>query len=233
MTALASAVADGPPVTVPPLLRRRFGSPGADAVLRATFVVVLAAIPLVALVPQAAVFIPLVLSTLWLRGPLSGVFPIGLEPVLMAYGAAYAPWLVTLVAACASAYAELLSLHLLRGVVSLRWLERLRGGIRGSRVMKLFERRPFLAVALTALSPVPDYITRTLAAVSGYSVTRYVIADTLGRTPKLFIPAALGAALRLPAGLLLAVFAGSLVAGITMTVIRWRGLRRRPAGEAT
>lgn len=231
MTALASAAIEGAPVRVPPLLRRRFGSPGADAVLRATLVLVLGAIPLVAFVPQAAVFIPLVLSTLWLRGPLSGVFPIGLEPVLMAYGAAYAPWLVTLVAAGASAYAELISLYLMRGMVGLRWLERMRGGVRASRVMKLFERRPGIAVALTALSPVPDWITRTLAAVSGYPVARYVIADTLGRTPKLFIPAALGAALHLPTGLLLGVFAGSLVAGITVTVVRWRLLRR--TGEAS
>jgi uncharacterized membrane protein YdjX (TVP38/TMEM64 family) len=175
---------------------------------------------------QWAGLVPLALTTLWMRGPLSGAIPVGLEPVLMLYGRIYPPWLVTLVAAGASAIAEAVSLRLMRGMFGLSMLERVRHSVHGSKVMRQFERRPQLAIAFTALSPVPDWITRTLAAVSRYPIGRYVLADTIGRLPKLFIPAALGMVLPIPERLLFAVTIGSIAIGAVVVGARlWRGRR--------
>mgnify|MGYP001576763256 CR=1 FL=1 len=229
MTAVGSSVRVVPvaAMRVPAILAQRLGNREWDAALRATAVVGLAAIPIVQWVPQAAPLIPLVLTTLWMRGPLSAFIPAGLEPVLMLYGRLYPAWLVTLVAAAASAYAEILSLHLVRGVMDLRALGRVRLGVNGSRLMRLFQRRPALAVAVAAVSPIPDWITRTLAAVSRYPAARYVAADTLGRLPKLFIPAALGAVLNVPAGWLLGLSAGSVVFGAGAGTWKWWHSKRR------
>ena len=155
MTAVGSSVRVVPvaAMRVPAILAQRLGNREWDAALRATAVVGLAAIPIVQWVPQAAPLIPLVLTTLWMRGPLSAFIPAGLEPVLMLYGRLYPAWLVTLVAAAASAYAEILSLHLVRGVMDLRALGKVRLGVNGSRLMRLFQRRPALAVAVAAVSP--------------------------------------------------------------------------------
>lgn len=206
---------------------RRIGTPGVDAVLRATGIAGLVAIPIIVLVPSASAFVPLVLSTLWLRGPISGFIPVGLEPLLMAYGASYPAWLVTLIAAGASAYAEFVSMHVVRGVVDLPRLASMSNRLQGSRVMRLFERRPLLAIALTAVSPIPDYITRSLAAVSRFPIGRYVAADTIGRLPKLFVPAAIGATLHIPASWLIGTVVGSLALGALLAFGKWRHMRSR------
>jgi len=203
------------------LVRRRFGTAEWDAALRATAVVGLIAIPFVVLVPGVEPLIGLALTTLWLRGPAAGVMPVGLEPVLMLYGRMYPAWLVTLVAACASAYAEFLSLQLVRGVMAMRMLERVQHSVQGSRVMRLFNRSPAAAVAIAAVSPIPDWITRTLAAVARYPSRRYVLADTIGRIPKLWIPAALGSVVAIPRSWLVATAVASIVLGGAAGIWKW------------
>jgi len=215
------------------LLRRRFGSREADAVLRATLVAALAALPVIWLVPGSEPFVLLALTTFWFRGPLGMFSFVGLEPVLMLYGRLYPPWLVTAVAATASVYTEIFSLHLVRGVMALRLMDRLQHSVRGSRLMRLFNRRPAIAIAVAAVSPVPDWVTRTLGAVSRYPARRYVTADTIGRLPKFFIPAALGSILVIPAGWLVALAAGAMGVGLAAGVVRMVGMRGQGAGSRT
>jgi uncharacterized membrane protein YdjX (TVP38/TMEM64 family) len=210
--------------------RRRLGTPEWDAALRATGVVGLLAIPIVTFVRGSEPLIGLVLATLWMRGPASAFIPAGLEPVLMLYGRLYPAWLVTLVAAAASAYAEILSLHLVRGVMATRLFGRLRATVQGSRMMRLFERRPALAIAIAAASPIPDWITRTLAAVARYPARRYVLADTIGRLPKLWIPAALGTVIAIPDGWLVGAAIGSIAVGGVAGIWKWWNVKRTQAG---
>lgn len=208
------------------LLLRRFGSPEWDLALRATGMVGVFAIPVLLFVPGAEPMLGLVLATLWMRGPASAFIPAGLEPVLMLYGRHYPVWQVTLVAAGASAYAEVLSLHLVRGVMAARLLDRARRSVQGSRVMPLFNRYPAATIAITAVSPIPDWITRTLAAVSGYPTRRYVVADTLGRLPKIWIPAALGTVIAIPNSWLVAISVGSIGIGGTVGIWKWWRMKR-------
>lgn len=171
---------------------RQLGNAGWDIVVRGSGLIALIAIPVVLLIPQSESLTILTLATIWMRGPASALMPVGLEPVLMLFGRLHPPLLVAVVAALGSAYAEVLSLHLARGVLDLRRLHQVRGSIQGSRMMRLFNRSPFLAVWFSALSPIPDWITRTLAAAARYPAARYVLADTIGRFPKLWAAAALG-----------------------------------------
>ncbi len=217
------------PATTTATRQRRFGGAAADAMLRATGGAGLAAILVLLLIPGSAVMIPLVVATLVFRGPITGIVPLGLEPVLMFYGQLYPAWLVMLVAAGASAYAEIFSQHVVRGMVSLPLLTGVRNRLLTCRVMHLFQRRPAIAVAITALSPVPDSITRVLAATARYPVGRYVVADTIGRLPKLFLPAALGSALHLPTPWLAGTVAGSC--GFGAAVLLLRRIRARTAGN--
>jgi uncharacterized membrane protein YdjX (TVP38/TMEM64 family) len=206
--------------------QRRFGTPEWDAALRATGVVGLVAIPFVLFVPGVEPLIVLALTTLWFRGPAAGVMPVGIEPLLMLYGRHYPVWVVTLVAACSSAYAEILSLHLMRGVMATRLLARLQRSVQASRMMRLFNRSPAAAIAIAAVSPFPDWITRTLAAVARYPAWRYVLADTIGRLPKLWVPIALGTVVGIPDGWLVGLAAGSLVFGAVAGMWHWRSMQR-------
>ena len=219
----------------PVILTRRFGNADWDAALRATGVVGIAAIPLVLLVPRAEALVMLVLAVLWLRSPAAAFSMIGLEPLLMLYGRLYPVWLVVLVATAASVVVEVISLHVMRGVMAMKLLERVRGHVRGSRLMRLFARRPAAAVAFAAFSPIPDWVTRSIGAVAGYPIGRYVAADTVGRLPKIWIPVALGSVIGLPANGLLAVSVGSVTLGAVAAVIHYRLAtrpRRHPPGRA-
>ncbi len=150
----------------------------------------------------------------------------------MIYGQHYSPWLVAGVAAAASAYAEVVSQHLVRGMLDLSVLGRARQRLSTSRMMRLFHRRPALAIGITALSPVPDTLTRVLAAAARYPVGRYVLADTIGRFPKLFLPAALATTLH-PSPALLLMIVGASSQGASCCVLvneasSSRSLRRSP-----
>jgi len=224
--AVACPPATGAPVMHVSLLNRRFGSRELDAALRATGVVGLIGIPIMLFVPGAEALVGLVLATLWMRGPASAFLPVGLEPVLMLYGRLYPAWQVALVAGGASACAEVISLHLVRGVMAMRLLGRARDSVQGSRMMGLFNRQPAAAVALAAISPIPDWITRTLAAVARYPAWRYVLADTLGRLPKLWLPAALGTVIAIPDRWLAGVAVGTMVFGGAAGLWKWWRLKR-------
>ena len=217
---------DHPACRAASLLLRRLGNDEWDRVLRATAMIGLTGIPVVAFIPEAGPLMGLVIATMWMRGPASVLIPVGLEPVLMLYARIYPPLLVALVATAASAYAEYVSIELFRGVVGLSQMEGIRGSVQGSRAMRWFARAPILAIAFTALSPIPDAVTRTIAAVARYPVRRYVLADTIGRFPKIWIAAALGARLHIPAGLLVGTAIGSgLVAACVLLCRRKAGRR--------
>jgi uncharacterized membrane protein YdjX (TVP38/TMEM64 family) len=211
----AAGALAAPRLTIPivTLLRRRFGSADWDAALRATGVVGIIAIPFVLLVPRAEALVMLVLAVLWLRSPAAAFSMIGLEPLLMLYGRLYPVWLVVAVATAASIVVEIISVRVMRGVMAMRLLEQVRGHVRGSRLMALFQRRPAVAIAVAALSPVPDWVTRSIGAVARYPIGKYVLADTIGRLPKIWIPVALGSIIILPAKLLLAISTGSVGLG--------------------
>lgn len=179
------------------------------------------------LAPPVRPWVPLVLSVLWFRGPIGFLLPVGLEPVLMEYGASHPLVAVVAITAVASAVAETISLRVMRGMASLEALTGARQSLRDSRIVRLFERRPGAAVAFGALSPVPDWITRSLAAVSGYHPVRYVMADTLGRLPKLWIPAAAGGLVPLDPTLTRAFLVSQFLLVGGVLGLRWIRSRRR------
>ena len=207
--------------------RPRSGQREWFAAMHTTMLICACCLPVAWLVPAARPWMPLVLSTIWLRGPVGFLIPVGLEPVLMEYGARHHPLTVLAVAALASAAAETVSLRVMRGVAALDVLARTTHSLRDSRIVRLFARQPGLAVAFGALSPVPDWITRSLAAVSGYPLVRYVLADTIGRTPKLWLAVAAGGVVAmdpvLVRGLLLAQL---LLMGVVLGIRRCRSVLR-------
>jgi hypothetical protein len=73
-----------------------------DAVVRGTGATGLLGIGRVRVLPASGPLVGLGVSTLWISGPLSPLFPVGLEPVPMLFGRLYPPWLVAAVSASRS-----------------------------------------------------------------------------------------------------------------------------------
>ena len=154
-------------------------------------------------------------------GPVSAFLPVASEPVLMVFGQLHDPLVLTLVGSVAFVLAEWLNYRLFTATVHLRPLERIRKARFTRRVSVGFRRRPFLTVFVVALTPIPLWVARTVAAVTRYSTTRFLAATLLGRVPRIWIFALLGAAIPVTGLQIVAV-------GVVLTVVvMWLATRRK------
>lgn len=199
---------------------RRYGNAVWDAYLRSTGVLASAGIGLILVVPGSAALVGLAIYTLWVTGPLSPLFPIGLEPVVMLFGRLYPPLVAASVVTGAGLYVEYLSYHLYGAALRHRAARRLRESSWLARLRVWFERAPFATVWVTSWAPLPYWGVRVLAALTGYPMGRYLSATLLGRLPKFWLFAALGLHWNLPAGFLVAVVVVGTVVSLVVLLAR-------------
>ncbi|HEY7683080.1 MAG TPA: VTT domain-containing protein [Gemmatimonadales bacterium] len=219
---------------MPEVFRRRFGSTTADRVLRGTGVVAAIAIPLTLLEPRVAPLTAFLLTTVWVHGPASPFLPCAYEPVLLGFGRLYPPVLIALLGTAGNLYVEYLDYHLFRRLGGFGPYAALQRNPLFAWGVALFRRRPFLLVWLVAWSPLPDWMIRLIAPAAGYSVPRYLLAMGLGRIPRFWFLAAVGAWWQPDSRLVLAIIGGSIAA--TLSPVGWRRLRRhrpRPVEETS
>jgi uncharacterized membrane protein YdjX (TVP38/TMEM64 family) len=202
------------------LTQRRYGSRQTDVLLRITAILSAAAIPATLLVPDIGTLMPFVLFSMWTNGPWSPVLPASHEPVLMLYGRLYHPLLVGVIATAAIVLVEWVNYYLYAAVADLRALRGVRNCRTVTRLTRLFNRQPFITVVVAAVTPVPFWIVRALAAAERYPLRRYLPATALGRFPRLCFFAALGTPLAIPDSWLVIATVGSIIAGIGLVIGR-------------
>ena len=148
------------------------------------------------------------------------------EPTLERDATIYFPMDATdaVVATAGNLYVEFLNYHLYRKVMGLERAEPLRESRVVRLLVRLFEKAPFLTVWLCSCSILPYWAVRIVAPVAGYPMERYLGATLLGRLPKIWLFAALGAWWSVSTALLLAVTAAGVAVGLgTWAWKRWRG----------
>jgi uncharacterized membrane protein YdjX (TVP38/TMEM64 family) len=211
-------------------IRRRRGTPAADRLLRGTGAAALLTLGLASVFPAVAGLVPFMLFTIWTNGPHSPVLVAAYEPVLLLYGRLYPPLLIGALGTVGSVYVEYLNYHLYAGAAESPWLRRVAGS-RGVRALsRAFGRAPFLTVAVCALTPIPFWLARALSALTRYPVGRYLWATAIGRFPRLWLFAALGA---LPIPTIWLVLATGMSVVLAGGFVALRAVRhRRPSGAA-
>jgi uncharacterized membrane protein YdjX (TVP38/TMEM64 family) len=200
---------------------RPMGARQWDFLLRATGVVGAAAILLVEFVTVApigdlAVFFSL---TLFVNGPYSPLMPVAFEPMLMAYGQLYSPLLVAAVGVSGQVLVEAVNYHLYHAAMRSAMMTKARESRVVRTTIKSFETQPFLTIFVCALTPIPFWIVRIVAPLAGYPIRRYLAATALGRFPRLWFYAAIGAMLPIGGGLVFGV--GLAVTVILAVLIAW------------
>jgi len=202
------------------LTQQRYGSRQTDLLLRITAILSAAAIPATLFVPDIGTLMPFVLFSMWTNGPWSPVLPASHEPALMLYGRLYHPLLIGVLATVAVVLVEWINYHLYAAVSDLRALQGVRNCRTVTRLTRLFNRQPFTTVVVAAVTPVPFWIVRALAAAERYPLRRYLPATALGRFPRLCFFAALGTPLAVPDSWLVIATVGSIIAGIGLVIGR-------------
>ena len=210
-------------------LTRRRGDRVADLLLRLSGGGALLAIVASTFVPDVAALMPFVLFTVWTNGPHSPVLPASHEPILMLYGLVFPPILVAAIGTAGIVFVEAINYQVYTGATDLRAFRGLRESRLVARLTRLFERSPFLTIVVCAVTPLPFWVARVLSVLARYSLSRHLVAIALGRFPRLWFIAALGARLRIPAAWLMAITAGSLVVAAALCVVPplWSNRRRR------
>ncbi len=182
---------------------RRHGSRIDDLILRAFAAVALLGIVGSLVDPTVAALASFVLYTIWSNGPHSAVLVAGYEPVLLLYGQLFPPLLIAALGTIATLFIEWVNYHLYGHARDTRTMRTLTGGRWVQRLTLMFARQPFLAVVLCALGVVPYTVARCLSVLSHYPVGRHLAATAVGRFPRLWAIAALGAPLALPRSVLM------------------------------
>ena len=143
--------------------------------------------------PAAVGLVGFVVVTIWVNGPLGMFMPATYEPILILFGRIYPPLVVGAAGILGTLYVEFLNYHLYARVLRTRAMAGLRDNLVVRRLVPLFNRAPFFTVWLCSWSPLPYWAVRILGPLAGYSVRRYLVATFLGRFPRLWFFAALGA----------------------------------------
>jgi len=88
------------------------------------------------------------------------------------------------------------------------------------RADTIFRRFPFAVIALSGLTPLPFFPVKALAFTTGYPLARYLAAVAARSLPRYALLAWLGVAVRLPTGLLVALFVPLLIPALR--TLPWR-----------
>lgn len=197
-----------------------------DRVIRATGVAALVGIPLIELFPRLVPLVWLAVLTIPASSPLSPILPASFEPLIME-AAKYerAIW-VTLVALGVHLYMEYLNWHLYSWVLSRRLFATVRNKGWVRRSVEEFGRFPFATVVFFAFTPMPFWVIRCVAILDRYPIGTFLAATAVGRLPRIFLYAWLGAFLRLPTFVLVGVIFGTAALVIAARLVR--GMRLLP-----
>jgi uncharacterized membrane protein YdjX (TVP38/TMEM64 family) len=154
------------------------------------------------LLPGARLLIAFFVYTATLN---SGFIPFPTMTAAIFLGKSYSPFLVAAVGTSGSAVSSIVIYYL---VTKLSKRERMRR-IENSRLIKswkaLARRSTFLSLVVFNTIPLPIEPSRFLAIFNRYSITRYVMAISLGRFVRYFLLAAVGETFRIPNGVLIAL----------------------------
>ena len=177
------------------LLRRDIAVPAWDPLLWGSGAVAFLGIVLTGFVPPASELAVLFSLALLANGPFSMFLPAAVEPMVMIFARLY-PWtIVAGVATLSAVLAEYADYKIFAGILMSGPLERARRTRVARLTVWMFEKSPFLAVVMGALTPLPFWLVRISAVLAGYPVSRFLLGTAVGRFPRFLVYCALATVL--------------------------------------
>jgi len=128
------------------------------------------------------------------------------EPVLLYFGKFYPPLTVALVDIAGTLLTEALNYSVFKYIIDANFFQKMRHRKTVNKVVALFNRAPFIALFVAGLTPVPFYPFRFLVVMAHYPIWKYLLAVFLSRTPRFYVLALLGRAIKIPDYLIIAIF---------------------------
>lgn len=143
--------------------------------------------------------------------PSNSVLPIPHEPGVLYFARFYDPLWISLVATAASVVVSFADYAIVEAALRRPSLNAAQRSRLWRWAVRWMQRWPFPIVVLFSLTPLPISIIRVLAPASGYPISRYVIAQIVGRIPRFYALAWLGQTVHFPGWILILMFVALLV----------------------
>lgn len=147
--------------------------------------------------------------------------PLPTTPYVIGMGKVFHPGVVALVGAlgnCAAAYLEYRGLRWLFSKTELR--QRLATSQVYQRFAHFFERAAFASLVLTGVAAIPFEPFRIAAILINYSLGKYLLAVLIGRIPRYYLIALIGAVYQIPTRYLIAMVAALMLVPLLSYGIR-------------
>jgi membrane protein YqaA with SNARE-associated domain len=145
------------------------------------------------------------------------------EPVIIYFGKYFNPLAVTAVALTSTLLVELSNYFVIRYLFDLRMFQRVKASTLVNKVLRLFQKAPFLAILLAGFIPIPFYPMRFLVVLARYPLWKYLLAVSLSRGPRFYLLALAGKLFKIP-NYVLIIFTIFLIITANFAFVRdfWR-----------
>jgi membrane protein YqaA with SNARE-associated domain len=119
------------------------------------------------------------------------------EPVLLYFAKFHTPLTVAWVAISGTVLTEALNYTAFRFVADLALFGKMLANKSVNKIVALFKKYPFTALCIAGFTPIPFYPFRFLVVLAHYPLVKYLLAVIVSRTPRFYLLALLGGALKL------------------------------------
>jgi membrane protein YqaA with SNARE-associated domain len=122
----------------------------------------------------------------------NALLPLPTNPVLLLAGKSFHPFIIAFAGSIATCIANMNEYLLLNPVFACRRLERMKETRTYKYFRRIFERSPFLSLALANTLPIPVDPVRWMSISVGYNKKSYLLATFFGRFPRYLLIAWVG-----------------------------------------
>ena len=155
----------------------------------------IAAVALGAYVPELRQLVLLFFYSM----PANSFVPVPHELGMIYFGQYYSPVIVALVAAAGTVMVCFVDYQAMNFAFGLKHLRKVKESDLYRGAIQYFLKAPFVSLVVAAAMPfIPFYLFRVLSPTAGYPLRRYMMAIFIGRLPRYYVFALMGATLELP-----------------------------------
>ena len=150
------------------------------------------------------------------------------EPIILYYAKMHDPLLVAVLSLLGTLAVEVLNYNLAAAFARFRWMQSLLSHRSVKKASGYFMKAPFAVIFVAAITPIPFFPFRFLAPLSGYPMSRYLLALSVGRLPRFYFLSAFGQFLNLRSDVIMAMFVPLIVAAAVKV---WRSRSKIPSAQ--
>lgn len=153
------------------------------------------------------------------------------EPAIVFCGQHFDALLVTVMAAAGNLAAGWVDYHFFTPLLQMKFSTAYKKTKTYARAIGWFHKAPFWVVVFFALTPLPFYLVKFMVFSSGYPMSRYMAAMTVGRLPRFYLLAMAGYFLKVPAWVMVVLFSAIFAVYLFWIVKAW--VQARVAGKVS